>query len=691
MSKPLLPLLVVIFLPALTWAEDPVYFADPNLKAAVEEHLWISDPTLTDMLNLTELSCLREWGAQDNGITDLTGLEYATNLQSLNLRMNRVSDLSVLSALTNLELLDISQNRVVSDLSPLSGLTNLRDLNLHENAVSDLTPLSGLSNLDTLTLRFNEISDISPLSALTNLRYIDLGDNHISDLGPLSSLPHVSTLCLWRNDVSDLAPLSGMMELSVLDLDTNHIGDISSLSGLSNLRELDLASNEITDISPLCALTSLTYLDLQDNPLPQEAYDVHIPLIAANNRRISIEHDFHAGRLLSTSSTLGGSVVDPGEGEFLYAYNTLVRLEADPDPYFAFAGWCGTYPTVLNPVYFTMVQDYQMQATFLSVLETLYVDDDAWDDPGPGDAALSDPNENGTAEHPFDRIQEALNVAGEGATILVRPGTYRENIDVRYKNVRLIGRAPNDPTRSSWPVIEGAGAGPVVRFDGGEEPDCTLTGFVITQGKGPSAGAILCDGASPTIAHCLIVGNRSTGSGGAAIHCQNSQAVLSNCTIADNCTGPEGAALMLIDSDVTVLNSILWNDRMANEILATGTSDPNIQYCGVRDSWPDWGNIHTDPLFACPGVWIDPDNPDRISGPADPEAILMGGDYHLTSQAGRWDPDATIWVQDEVTSPCIDAGFPSSPVGPEPAPNGGRVNMGAYGGTTRASRTYPSP
>ena len=40
----------------LAMAEDPVYFADANLKAAVESELGISDPTPTDMLLLTDLS-----------------------------------------------------------------------------------------------------------------------------------------------------------------------------------------------------------------------------------------------------------------------------------------------------------------------------------------------------------------------------------------------------------------------------------------------------------------------------------------------------------------------------------------------------------------------------------------------------------------------------------------------------------
>ena len=61
------------------------------------------------------------------------------------------------------------------------------------------------------------------------------------------------------------------------------------------------------------------------------------------------------------------------------------------------------------------------------------------------------------------------------------------------------------------------------------------------------------------------------------------------------------------------------------------------------------------------------------------------GDYHLKSQAGRWDPNSQTWVQDDITSPCIDAGDPNSPIGLEPFPNGGYINMGAYGGTSEVA------
>ena len=77
-------------------------------------------------------------------------------------------------------------------------------------------------------------------------------------------------------------------------------------------------------------------------------------------------------------------------------------------------------------------------------------------------------------------------------------------------------------------------------------------------------------------------------------------------------------------------------------------------------------NINTDPLF------VDP----------------SGDDLHLKSLAGRYCPETGLWVIDDVTSPCIDAGNPSGPIGLEPFANGGYVNMGAYGATAEASKTY---
>ncbi len=60
-------------------------------------------------------------------------------------------------------------------------------------------------------------------------------------------------------------------------------------------------------------------------------------------------------------------------------------------------------------------------------------------------------------------------------------------------------------------------------------------------------------------------------------------------------------------------------------------------------------------------------------------------DYHVQSEFGRF--DGTSWVNDAVTSPCVDGGYLLSDYANEPAPNGGRVNIGVYGNTPEASKS----
>lgn len=157
------PILSSVFL-CTARAEDPVSFSDPKLKAAVEARLFISDPTPTDMLDLTELVIPLTWERID-AISNLTGLEYAGNLTELNLKYHKVTD-----------------------LSPLSGLAHLRSVVLLGNGISSISPLSGLMELESLDLESNEISDISALSGLPHLASLGLHRNVVTDISPLASL-----------------------------------------------------------------------------------------------------------------------------------------------------------------------------------------------------------------------------------------------------------------------------------------------------------------------------------------------------------------------------------------------------------------------------------------------------------------------------------------------------------------------
>lgn len=573
----------------------------------------------------------------------------------------------------------------ISDPTP-TDMLGLTSLNVTEKGIVDITGLEYATNLQKLWIRWNHIADLSPLAGLVTLRMLDAHNNqNITDISPLSGLVNLEELVLRGNRISDISPLAGLTRVKDLHLEWNEVSDIAPLAGMTGMEDLILQGNRISDVSPLLGMHQLNHLNLKGNRLSEESINIYIPQIRANNSNMWIDFESGVRFHLRISSTAGGSVASPGEGVFVYEEGAPADVKAQADPGFVFAGWSGTYLTDTNPLHVEVYQDCSFRANFLSVRHTLYVDDNGLNDTHPGDSGTSDPSEDGTPGHTFDLIQEAIDVAPSGAKIIVRPGTYRERIDLLGKRITLMGFDPNDPGEAGWPVIDGGGDGPVVSVTHGEDANCMLAGFVITGGKAASA-AIQCSASSPTIVNCLIVGNRGSDPNGAVVRCMDSSATLVNCTIADNYTGRNGAALYLQNSDVLVVNSILWGNT-PSQIVTSGARVPSVRYSCIAGGWSGTGNIDADPLFASSGLWVNRDDPRAVVTPDEPNAVWVMGDYHLKSQAGRWDASLRQWVQDAVTSPCIDAGDPVSPSGDEPSPNAGIIDVGVYAGTAEASKS----
>jgi len=209
--------------------------------------------------------------------------------------------------------------------------------------------------------------------------------------------------------------------------------------------------------------------------------------------------------------------------------------------------------------------------------------------------------------------------------------------------------------------------------------------------------------------NCAVGGNSATGKFGAfpvtarggGIACWgNTSLTLVNCTVTGNSSSEEaGGVICDFWCSGAVANSIVWGNTapIGPDISLILGSVLGITYSDVAGgrtalnvddrSTFDWaeGNIDADPLFAKPGYWGDINDPNMVVEPDDPNATWIDGDYHLKSETGRWDSNSQRWVMDDTTSPCIDRGDPNSHVGDEPDPNGGIINMGAYGGTQEAS------
>jgi len=282
----------------------------------------------------------------------------------------------------------------------------------------------------------------------------------------------------------------------------------------------------------------------------------------------------------------------------------------------------------------------------------------------------------------FATIQAAIDDSNDGDTVLVADGTYTGdgNRDIDFHGKAITVKSENGPENC---IIDCNGRlrdeHRGFRFHSGEDANSAIIGFTIVNSHprlycrpfppfacGPRGGAIQCEGwtgrpASPTIGNCIVCNSAAADGFGVFIGHDGGFPTLINCTISGNGGGALFAEAM---SGATLSNCILWGNG-SNEIDLGGASVA-ASYCDIEGAWPGTGNIDADPCFA------DPEN----------------GDYHLKSQGGRWDPNGGRWTIDEVTSPCIDAGDPMTPVGAELFPNGGVVNMGAYGGTMEASKSY---
>lgn len=324
---------------------------------------------------------------------------------------------------------------------------------------------------------------------------------------------------------------------------------------------------------------------------------------------------------------------------------------------------------------------------------TFYVDDDATNDPGPGDPSVSDLDEDGSTDHPFDAIQEAIDAALHGDVVIVSNGTYtgigNRDLDFLGKIITVEGASGPELT-----IIDCEDQTGGLQFRNGETTDAVFRGFTITRGNRVNGGAIYIGSGSPTIYDCILRDNRARTGG--AIHANNGTPVIVNTVIVDNVASDSGGGIQA--TAVNMQNCIVARNETTitasfatagivlfrGQSLIVGTTitgnisrfAPGGLYCDdgtcmVRNSII-YGNTPTD---AQPDAMhiaysvIGGDYPGRGNLDLDPMFLdAAGGDYRLSS-----------------ASPCIDRGQPKFAPYPGEVDAAGdtrvqncRVDMGAF-------------
>ena len=131
-------------------------------------------------------------------------------------------------------------------------------------------------------------------------------------------------------------------------------------------------------------------------------------------------------------------------------------------------------------------------------------------------------------------IQQGIDAAVDGDTVLVQPGNYVENINYHGKNI-VVGSLfliTQDTTYISQTIIDGNQNGSVVEFSDEEDSTAILMGFTVTNGFAYCGGGIYCGGSRPTLTNVTICEN--TADIGAGIFCSGSNPSLMDITISKN-------------------------------------------------------------------------------------------------------------------------------------------------------------
>ena len=216
---------------------------------------------------------------------------------------------------------------------------------------------------------------------------------------------------------------------------------------------------------------------------------------------------------------------------------------------------------------------------------------------------------------------------------------------------------------------------------------CIISGNSAGTWGGGVGGEV--DGTRVTMKNCVIARNTAGQGGGGVAGALFTTLTISNCTIWGNMAGSNlgGGGVACWQGSAMVTNSIIWANTSpkGDEIALAAVA-------GVTVGSPSKLTLdHSNVAGGQAAAYMEAGHTLNWSGSnidADPYfADLANNDYHLKSQAGRWDPNSQSWVQDDVTSPCIDAGDVNSDWKAELWPHGIRANMGAYGSTLQASRS----
>lgn len=184
----------------------------------------------------------------------------------------------------------------------------------------------------------------------------------------------------------------------------------------------------------------------------------------------------------------------------------------------------------------------------------------------------------------YPKIQSAINASSDGDTVVVYPGTYKENIRFLGKKIVLTSRFYESMDKSYIlsTIIDGSApsspdTGSVVLFINHEDSTSVIQGFTLTGGSGTNwtdehgagvyreGGAVLSAFSAPIIQYNLMINNvcaknsKVASAGGGAIRSGDGYPRVLNNVILNN-VARYGTALVFNYCNAIVRNNIIYKN-----------------------------------------------------------------------------------------------------------------------------------
>jgi len=160
-------------------------------------------------------------------------------------------------------------------------------------------------------------------------------------------------------------------------------------------------------------------------------------------------------------------------------------------------------------------------------------------------------------------IQEGINVAVDGDTVLVHPGAYIENINFNGKEITVASLffTTQDTTYISQTIIDGNESESVVLFNNEESSEASLIGLTIINGYNENGGGIYCWYSNPKLINNIFMNNNADDSGG-AIYIWGANPVIENNTFTNNYSNEYGGAIYCIyGAEPQISNNTFTNNE----------------------------------------------------------------------------------------------------------------------------------